>query len=52
MTETKKFLTWAKTNNVHWTFWCYTQYTAPHMAVDFETGRAIPAVVAALATGL
>ena len=52
MTETKKFLAWAKANDVHWSFWCYTQWVAPHMAVDYSTGKAIPAVVNALATGL
>ncbi len=52
MTETKKFLTWAKAKNVSWTFWCYTQWVAPFAAVDFTTGLPIPAVTAALATGL
>jgi hypothetical protein len=52
MTETKEFLTWAKSKNVSWSFYCYTQYRSPHMAVDYETAQAIPAVKAALATGL
>ena len=52
MTETKKFLAWAKTQNVSWSFWCYTQYHAVHVGVDYRTARPIPAVKAALATGL
>jgi len=52
MTETKKFLSWAKANQVHWSFWCYTQWVAPHMAVDFATGRPIAPVVSALASGI
>jgi aryl-phospho-beta-D-glucosidase BglC (GH1 family) len=52
MTETKEFLTWAKTKNVSWTFWCYTQYHVAHIVVDYETAKPIPVVKNALATGL
>ena len=52
MTETKEFLTWAKTKNVSWSFWCYTQYYPAHIAVDYQTARPIPVVTRALATGL
>ena len=44
MAETKEFLAWAKTKNVSWTFWCYTQYHAAHIAVDYTTAKPIPVV--------
>ena len=50
--QTKKFLTWAKTNNVNWTFWCYTQYHPLHWVVDYRTAQPVGPVKRALATGL
>ena len=52
MTETKEFLAWAKTHNVNWSFWCYIQYRSPLIPLDYETNQPIPAVKAALGTGL
>jgi hypothetical protein len=52
MGETREFLAWAKSRNVSWTFWCYTQYVSPFVAVDYTTAKPVPAVVNALATGL
>jgi hypothetical protein len=52
MAQTKKFLSWAKTNAVGWTFWSYVSTIKSMVAVDYTTGRPISVVFDALATGL
>ena len=52
MAQTKAFLSWAKVNDVNWTFWAYVNPYLPMTVVDYTTNQAIPVVKNALATGL
>ncbi len=52
LAQTRAFLSWAKTNNVSWTFWAYVNYTRSMTVIDYTTNRVFPLVQGALATGL
>ena len=52
LAETKKFLAWAKQNNVSWTFWSYTSDYWSMTMIDYQTNQIIPVVKKALDTGI
>ncbi len=52
MEQTRRFLTWAKANRVHWSFWAYVNPYRPMTVVDYTTNQSIEVVRTALATGL
>ncbi len=52
MEQTRRFLSWAKTNRVNWTFWSFVNPYRPMTVVNYTTNQAIPVVKTALATGL
>ena len=52
MAETDKFLAWAKTNKVNWTFWAYVNPYLQMTLVDPATNQPYPVIKNHLATGL
>lgn len=52
LAETRKFLSWAKTNDVSQTFWAYVNPYRPMMVVEYTNNQPVPAVQSTLATGL
>ena len=52
MEQTRRFLSWAKTNGVSWTFWSYVSTYRPMVVINYATNQAIEVVRAALSTGL
>ena len=52
MAETKKFLVWAKQNNVSWTFWSYASNYWPMTMINYDVNQVIPVVKNALDTGI
>jgi aryl-phospho-beta-D-glucosidase BglC (GH1 family) len=52
MAQTKAFLSWAKQNQVSWTFWAYMNPWWPMAFLNYLTDQPIPVVRDALATGL
>ena len=44
MAETAKFLSWAKTNNVSWSFWAYAGMSPQNYVIDYRTNLAVPFV--------
>jgi hypothetical protein len=51
MAETAKFLSWAKTNNVSWSFWAYGGMNPPNYIIDYRTNLAVPVVRDTLSAG-
>ncbi len=52
LAETRKFVDWAKTNEVSHTFWAYVNPYRPMMIVEYTTNQVVPLVQATLAAGL
>ncbi len=52
MEQTAKFLAWAKSHRVGWTFWAYVNPNRSMTAIDPSTNLPIPVVQAALGAGL
>lgn len=44
MAETAKFLSWAKTNGVSWSFWAYAGMSPQNYIIDYRTNLAVPVV--------
>ena len=52
MVETGKFLSWAKSHRVSWTFWAYVNGYMPMTIIDPTTNQVIPVVKRGLDAGL